>query len=293
MERFLGSETALRVVRLADRPVLAVPEELKEVGHRLVAAVDFSSFSERAVRSALSFLKPPGEVHLVHVLSGLEGLPIQQEGWREEYREEAEGRLARLRRHLALPEPWSCSTAVLAGRPHEEIGEYAGDVGADLLAVGSHGHSFMSRLVLGSTSTRLVRRAECAVLMEPPEEPPPETPGGAISAEEKLWMKELRDFSDRNQGRSTTLELHDPELGAQHAGRGFLLEGVEYEVSGDRISVFLGSGEEDGSHVTRAFVHPRSVEVAEGDEGDILRIGLERGQIILRTESSPAGRTSA
>lgn len=51
------------------------------------------------------------------------------------------------------------------GKPAEEILGLARDVGADLILVGSHGHTGLERLVMGSVAERVVREAGCAVLV--------------------------------------------------------------------------------------------------------------------------------
>jgi nucleotide-binding universal stress UspA family protein len=65
--------------------------------------------------------------------------------------------------------------AVLAPEVHETHGEtapdgvlnYARDVGADLLVVGSHGRRGLDRLLLGSVAADLLRRAEAPVVVLP------------------------------------------------------------------------------------------------------------------------------
>jgi nucleotide-binding universal stress UspA family protein len=51
------------------------------------------------------------------------------------------------------------------GTPAAELARRSSDL--DLLAVGSRGHGPVRRLLLGSTSTRLVREARCPVLIVP------------------------------------------------------------------------------------------------------------------------------
>lgn len=49
------------------------------------------------------------------------------------------------------------------GKPAAEILRIASEVGADLIIVGSHGLTGIERLVLGSTSEKIVREAGCTV----------------------------------------------------------------------------------------------------------------------------------
>ena len=53
----------------------------------------------------------------------------------------------------------------VAGRPATELARRSADL--DLLVVGSRAHGPVRRLLLGSTSTRLVREAQCPVLIVP------------------------------------------------------------------------------------------------------------------------------
>jgi len=51
------------------------------------------------------------------------------------------------------------------GNPADILVQQAGDVGADLIVVGSRGQGFAGRLLLGSVSTNVVHHAECDVLV--------------------------------------------------------------------------------------------------------------------------------
>lgn len=51
------------------------------------------------------------------------------------------------------------------GRPVEEILFLAADIGADLIVVGSHGRTGVTRLILGSVSEIVVRKARCPVIV--------------------------------------------------------------------------------------------------------------------------------
>ena len=53
----------------------------------------------------------------------------------------------------------------IAANPANEILAVAREVGADLIVIGSHGHKGLERAVLGSVSEKVVREAECAVVI--------------------------------------------------------------------------------------------------------------------------------
>lgn len=56
------------------------------------------------------------------------------------------------------------TTAVRRGDPYETILEYADDVGADLLVMGTHGRTGIDRYLLGSVTEKVVRTADAPVL---------------------------------------------------------------------------------------------------------------------------------
>ncbi len=56
-------------------------------------------------------------------------------------------------------------TTVLPGTPIHEILEAAGNVDADMIVIGSHGHGALYHLLLGSVSDAVIRRASCPVLI--------------------------------------------------------------------------------------------------------------------------------
>lgn len=286
MERFLGSETLLKVIRLSHRPVLGMPGDARDLPHRGVVAVDFSDLSHRAIRRVATFLKDPGRIHLLHVMSGFDALPEPAGDWRQAYREQVQERLKALRRELDLPDEWTVTTAIRSGDPGDEVCAFAEEVEAGLVAVGSHGHSGLGRLILGSVSTRIVRQAMGAVLVVPPSEPPrePDEPTPERGAGDAAWAPLLADFSRRNRGRPVQLELADPELGVQRASSGFVLRDVEHEARTGRIVVLLARPGEERSHLTHGIAAPVDVEVVSGGERDMdaLRIELDRGEILLR-----------
>ncbi len=59
--------------------------------------------------------------------------------------------------------------AVVAGRPHTEIANYATKHGIDLIVMGSAGRGGVRRALLGSVAERTLRSADCPVLVVGPQ----------------------------------------------------------------------------------------------------------------------------
>ena len=57
------------------------------------------------------------------------------------------------------------ATRIAFGKPHEAILEAALELQADLLVMGSHGHTGIQKMILGSVSSEVSRRASCSVLV--------------------------------------------------------------------------------------------------------------------------------
>jgi nucleotide-binding universal stress UspA family protein len=61
-------------------------------------------------------------------------------------------------------------------RPAHEVVSVARDRGADLIVVGTRGHTAIGGLLLGSVTNRLLHIAPCPVLAVPPRAVPPGSP---------------------------------------------------------------------------------------------------------------------
>jgi nucleotide-binding universal stress UspA family protein len=284
LDRLFGRETALQVVRLAHIPVLLVPADSDTLPNSALLAVDFSTFSRRAAQAATSVLKSPATLHLVHAISGLEFVPTASGEWHPEHLRQLETRLEEFGAGLDLPEGWTVRTRVLEGEPSHEILAYAEEVEADMLVAGSHGHSFVGRLLMGSVSTRLIRGTSSTILIVPPSDLPEEiSAGGAREPAGHPWEALLRSFSQRNAGCRTELEMDHPKLGAQHSGRNFPLWGVVYEPRADRLEIMLGEQGSVEHHLTHSIPSPREIEVKQDEQGrdEALHVVLDEGSVIL------------
>lgn len=166
VDRLFGDETALQLLRTADVPVLAVPSRMGYLPKRAVVAMDFSVSAIRAAQLSLEMLEPNGVLYLVHVIPhDLE--TAVWESMHEEYGRSVQSAFDQVSRQLSARSSITIETITVHGDPATEVLHWATRVGADLIAAGSHGYGFFSRLLLGSVASKLLRGATCAVLGVP------------------------------------------------------------------------------------------------------------------------------
>ncbi|MCP3905857.1 MAG: universal stress protein [Planctomycetes bacterium] len=169
---WLGS-VADRIVRTAEVPVLTVhPEDAGKASLRTVlVATDFSEESLLAADAALRLttgLAGERRLILLHVCDlpmdygiAVSANVIAQARADDEQRARAElDRLAERYRSDRL----HVDTMVVAGYPATVAQEEAEALGADLVAVGTHGRSGLQHLLLGSIAERVLHHAPCPVL---------------------------------------------------------------------------------------------------------------------------------
>jgi nucleotide-binding universal stress UspA family protein len=58
-----------------------------------------------------------------------------------------------------------CEVQVVTGDPADVIVHFAQERGADLIVMGSHGHTGLRHLLLGSVAEKVLRHAPCPVLI--------------------------------------------------------------------------------------------------------------------------------
>lgn len=142
----------------------------------IVVAVDFSNGTELVLSSAVKMAKALGEViHLVHVVDDtplytMYGMYPEEIPAMNEYRELAnEGAKRRLEdaRVKVAESGVSVSTEILEGKPQDAIVEYVAKVESEMVIVGTHGHSAIGSVLMGSVASGLVRQSEVPVLVVP------------------------------------------------------------------------------------------------------------------------------
>jgi nucleotide-binding universal stress UspA family protein len=150
----------------------------------ILFAADFSPASQAAFHVACALADPGGGRLLVlHVVGqtpvveqdvafGEQGMliPLPVDGTHREALRE------RLRALYAPDRPLEIEYRVAEGITAEEILRAAGETGADLIALGTHGRTGLGRLLTGSVAEAVLRRATCPVLaLRTPEGPARQT----------------------------------------------------------------------------------------------------------------------
>jgi len=137
--------------------------------YAIVLPIDFSELSMAAVPWAKRMSKVTnGTVHCVYtveppqVYSALDMAPAIPLPTTDELTDSAREQLtAFATEQLAGIET---ETAVLIGKPSQQILEYAKKVDAALIVMTTHGYSGLEHVVLGSTTEAVLRKATCPVL---------------------------------------------------------------------------------------------------------------------------------
>ena len=285
-DRIFGDETALKVVRLSHVPVLAVPERSTKVPRHAIVGIDFSEGSVRAAQAVLRFLGEHGVLELVHVIPR-DRLLFDEWVSQDEYIRNVQRSLTRFRARLTVPSGAHLEDVILSGDPAKELLTYAERTSSDLIATGSHGHGFVTRLVVGSVTTKLLRTATCPVLVIPADSSHADRNGAAagvtLNLERERWGSVLDDFTQANVGRRTRLEIDDPDLGAQAQEQDYPLLGVTFDPVDQHVEIMLGELGAGEPHLSRSVGGVDALDVlTDGDGHDIaLRLRHGAGQTIL------------
>lgn len=139
---------------------------------RILVATDFSAPSETAVNYARAMARAFGaELRVLHVFEPLwltsadmvgGGVAVANmvQGLEETARKQLEEVVTEEDRRELRAVP----VMVTSESPSREIARYASEEQVDLLVIGTHGRSGLTRLLIGSVAEKVVRLAPCPVL---------------------------------------------------------------------------------------------------------------------------------
>lgn len=138
----------------------------------ILCPVDFSETSTAAFLHALGYTRLFGaQLTVLHVCDrdwAVDGFDDEDDRAEMERRMVAgvERRLAEMleHEHVSEDDRKRIDLAIENGRPWEQIVAYADTRGVDLIVIGTHGHTGLRHMVIGSQAERVVRVAPCPVL---------------------------------------------------------------------------------------------------------------------------------
>ena len=139
----------------------------------ILATLDFSPVADAVLAQAVAMSERLGaRLWLIHVAApepefvGYEAGPQTVRDQRaNELREEH--RTLQHRADELRARGLDVTALLIQGHPIEKIVEEANRLGVGMIVMGSHGRSGLARLVLGSVSEGVMRRAPCPVLIVP------------------------------------------------------------------------------------------------------------------------------
>jgi nucleotide-binding universal stress UspA family protein len=139
--------------------------------HRILVPTDFGKSSENALKYGLAFAQKFGaEVWLLHVVQDLalfipEAIMVAPPPAPpvEQFVAAAKTALERVVEGLNV-EGVALRAEVGVGPAFDGIVRMAKEKGVDLIVMGTHGHTGLAHVLLGSVAEKVVRRAPCPVL---------------------------------------------------------------------------------------------------------------------------------
>ncbi len=149
-QMFVGDAT-MKTVSLTDRPVLVVPETATFWQQRLLLATDGSEHSQAALETVARFAEISGLPVTVLSVAGSTQIDARQVVDDAVRKLQARG--------------VTVDDRIMEGKPDEVIAAAATELGADLVVMGSHGRTGITKLLLGSVSQRVIGALNCAVLV--------------------------------------------------------------------------------------------------------------------------------
>jgi nucleotide-binding universal stress UspA family protein len=153
LEKVLLGSAASKIIGHAPCKVLVVPRAARIEFKNILIATDGSEHARTAATEAIEIAKRCGS--RLTVISA-----ARSEGEKEKARANA-GDAARAAQLAGL----SAETMALVGKPHEIIAATAKNLGVDLIVMGAYGKTGLKKLLMGSTTEKVIGLAGCAVLV--------------------------------------------------------------------------------------------------------------------------------
>lgn len=282
--RLFGEETAMEIARISDIPLLISSPAMKRLPRRILIGMDLEARGLECAPKVVAVLADTATISCAHVKPRAEFLGIDWASYDGEYelalRErfktlEAEMDAAHLRPDLV----------VLHGDPSRELTDFAAFCKAELIVVGIKRRHRRTRALGGRIAGRVIRQAGCSVLVVPRVVGTAGVQANAftkVTQDSTQWSTVLKEFTSRNAGRISNLEVDDPELGALVQASRYPLLGIDYDHKDGRLTITLGHTQGAERHLTRSIAHPEVVSVLNVNGKDTaLSVTHGGGQTLL------------
>lgn len=139
-----------RVIRSVKRPVLVIPQTTFVVPSSFAVAYDGSATASKMVEALASSPLLKGlSCHLVHV--GADSASMRNEVSRAA--------------QVLIQAGWAVETAIESGEMEEALSRYVATHHLQLVVMGAYGHSRIRNLIIGSTTTTMLRSSPVPVLV--------------------------------------------------------------------------------------------------------------------------------
>lgn len=163
--------TAEQLLWYVHMPTLVVRTEEVNPYRQVVIAADFSEEAETAMASVRAWF-PRANVRLVHVIDSRAferlqdaGMPSEalEEEWQQQDRTVTDYLKGMMERTGMVGD--HVDVRIIHGHPVEEIENQVAEVNADLVVMGGHSRSRLTRWLPGRVSSRLVHKLPCDVML--------------------------------------------------------------------------------------------------------------------------------
>ena len=269
LRHLVSGQRASQILRRSSCPVVSVAPALTSLPRQVVAAVDFSPASIRAVQSALLVADDYATLTLVHVTPPTDlSRPLEAASGGMVGGSVA-GSFERLRDELRayLPPGVTVETRIEFGAVIDDVLAIGEEVEADLIAVGTRGPNVIEQFFVGSVAADTLHLATSSVIASPPPSAGEsvrlklQMSGTVVTDEPQEWDAMLDAFRRRNCGRRVTAEVDDPAFGAQVRARGYTLQGATYDPINKRVEIMLAATPTGSGHLTRSIEYAESVAI--------------------------------
>lgn len=140
---------------------------------KILVPVDFSTASAQALAQAMALAEPfGGTLHVIHTWEVPSYIRPDLTVWSadvsatlaEHAKTEAEHRMREFLTEARVIDSPNVTWQILWGAPYPTILSLAEEGNYDLIAMGTHGRTGLTHLVMGSVAEKVVRHAKCPVL---------------------------------------------------------------------------------------------------------------------------------